>query len=448
MNAYKSYSSQGLAEEIQNNDHFSLDLIQECFNRGSLSLNQVIEKKAQENEELREIVRSLHNLPLKGFVVFYPNEDRIELVDISEIAIFQISDRMKNKLKSVSDDPDFYVKLSVEQVPGKMFQYQAHEKANSERSFISSAHIGSAITIATAAAAAILFFQGDVTERAEASVPRLSQHQEFISGYDAVMHDLRKGGMKLNPANDLKEADLRLISSIIEDEDESVPDLVPMTEEDIIAGIQSEISPYISDQNKINKIAKAIYEASSEREVDYMLFLSIMKVETTTFNQDAVSSSGDLSIAQIKPEVWTAEFERLGKEPLDKKRLKADPSYAIERMGEILEIQNKYKKKDPYWYARYHSKTPSRKLKYAKKVQQEYLRIKERQIEELENKISNLLVDLEKVEGTEFDSALSFARNALMDKEKIDDYKVELRKIQKLIQENKMQKMKDSVASL
>ena len=452
MTEYKSYTSQALIEEVKSSDRLTMELIEECFRRGNVVLNKALETKAIESEEVREQIHSLHPLPFKGSVLYYPNQNRFEYIDISEVAEVTLSEKAIKKYKSIDDSSEFYLKLTVSVVPGQILTYKVFEKQEEEKSFLFNAHVGNAATLALALSAAILFYKGaDLTSSANAALrpASISMNESFLSGYDVVFHDLKKAGVKIDPSNELKASEVKLVASLMAENDDETPQQVNMlSESDMIHAIEDIISPYVKDKKKVAKIAKSIHEASQERQVDYLLFLSIMKVETTTFNQDAVSSSGDLSIAQIKPEVWQDEFARLGKEPLDVARLKKDPSYAIDRMGEILELQNKYKEKDPYWYARYHSKTPSRKIKYAKKVQQEYLRMKEAQIHEIENKISNTLNQLEKIDSEEFDLSISYARHLLVNKGKIEQYKEELKKMKSVIGENKSKKMREIVAKL
>jgi len=117
----------------------------------------------------------------------------------------------------------------------------------------------------------------------------------------------------------------------------------------------------------------------------------------------------------------------LKKEPLDVVRLKKDPSYAIDRMGEILELQTKHKDDDPNWYARYHSKTPSKKLNYAKKVQEEYIKIKIAQVNEVEDKVDRIIAALDGIQ--EPHSGLTHLDAFMVDFHKIDSFKSELKQI-------------------
>jgi hypothetical protein len=66
----------------------------------------------------------------------------------------------------------------------------------------------------------------------------------------------------------------------------------------------------------------------------------------------------------------------MGLSRLNKKKLKKDESYALNKMAEILSIlKNRYAKIDQHWYARYHSQTLKYKNIYGLKVRQRMKRI-------------------------------------------------------------------------
>lgn len=114
-------------------------------------------------------------------------------------------------------------------------------------------------------------------------------------------------------------------------------------------------------------LADSIYRSSVRYGIDPLIMTSIIKVESS-FNQGAVSSTGDISIAQINFEVWIKEANNLGFE-LSRAKLISSSDYAIDRMGLILLIlKNRHSGSDPFWYGRYHSQTPYFKMVYLEKV--------------------------------------------------------------------------------
>jgi hypothetical protein len=127
-------------------------------------------------------------------------------------------------------------------------------------------------------------------------------------------------------------------------------------------------------KNKSERLATIIAFAAKKYEIDPRIMIAIIKVESN-FDQNAVNlvscertkqrECGDYSLAQINYEAWSASFPKMGRKPLDLKRLKTDEVYAIHRMAEILSIlQKQYAKNDSYWFARYHSSTPKHKDSY------------------------------------------------------------------------------------
>lgn len=124
------------------------------------------------------------------------------------------------------------------------------------------------------------------------------------------------------------------------------------------------------DSASTRKIAFYVNQESSRHEISPGLILAMMKVESS-FNQNAVSASGDISVAQINIKTWNQEFKRLNRRLIDSKRLKGDPAYAIARMAEILSIIKAKRVNDKDWYSVYHSKTPSIRMAYLKRVKKE-----------------------------------------------------------------------------
>lgn len=116
-----------------------------------------------------------------------------------------------------------------------------------------------------------------------------------------------------------------------------------------------------------NKIARQVHKYSKEKNIPAEYVLAILKKESD-FNQGAYNPSGDFSIAQINYKIWNKEYEKKTKKKLDLVKLKASSDYAIDVMTDILLMHKKYEDTDPLWYARYHSKTKSRKEEYANKL--------------------------------------------------------------------------------
>lgn len=118
-----------------------------------------------------------------------------------------------------------------------------------------------------------------------------------------------------------------------------------------------------------NRIAYSLYLTTKRYKIDPKLMIAIIATESD-FDNTKISTTGDLSLAQINTEIWNKEFVRLGLDKLNSKRLKKDENYALSKMAEILNIlKSRHAKKDSQWFARYHSHTKKYKNLYSSKVE-------------------------------------------------------------------------------
>lgn len=116
-------------------------------------------------------------------------------------------------------------------------------------------------------------------------------------------------------------------------------------------------------------IATQISQAIKKYKVEPQIVVAIIDTESD-FRADKVSSTGDVSLAQINVDVWNREFIRMNKEPMNKEKIKQDQAYALMKMAEILHIiKKRYEKSDRRWYARYHSNTHRHKSDYLHKLE-------------------------------------------------------------------------------
>jgi len=136
----------------------------------------------------------------------------------------------------------------------------------------------------------------------------------------------------------------------------------------IIAKMIKVVQPSL-EKNDRNRIAYSLYMTSKKYNIDPKLMIAIIGTESD-FRNEKISSTGDLSLAQINCEVWNKEFTRLGFDKLNSKRLKKDENYALSKMAEILNILKlRHAKKDSQWFARYHSHTKKFKNEYSVKIE-------------------------------------------------------------------------------
>lgn len=136
----------------------------------------------------------------------------------------------------------------------------------------------------------------------------------------------------------------------------------------VIANMISVVQPELEDTPR-DEIAAQISKALSIYKVEPQIIVAIIDTESD-FMADKVSSTGDVSLAQINVEVWNKEFIRMKKSPMIKEKIKMDQQYALLKMAEILSIiKKRYEKKDRRWYARYHSNTHNHKKDYLHKLE-------------------------------------------------------------------------------
>lgn len=137
----------------------------------------------------------------------------------------------------------------------------------------------------------------------------------------------------------------------------------------VLARMIKTLKPTMGQAQK-NDLSLKIHQVFSKHDIAPQIVLSIIDTESS-FNQAAISSTGDVSMAQVNVEVWNKEYARLNRTLIDKERLKRDEVYALETMAEILVmLKHKYEKTDRRWYGRYHSKTRKHKEVYLAKLEE------------------------------------------------------------------------------
>lgn len=417
--SYKELSLSEIIEQL-NQENFSRELVIEAISRNNFQINSILEKATPQFDYIKEYFDLIRLLPTNIIIQYYPLSDKF--VSSVEDLNFEISDEKKDLYKSLANDENFSIELNFIKDSTKLFTYKLENKTESKKNFLTKAVIGSSIALSVALSGAMGVKQ-HFDNKAEAAVQEMkvsSNNSSFIESYELAMREVGKMKKQTPQLLSLNNHDLQLL---FEDEQESFEP----AKEDIISLIKDVISPYVKNQESLEKISEAIYKASATSKVDYMIFLSILKVETTTFDQTKVSHTGDVSIAQIKPEVWSKEFARMKRKPLDLEKLKQDPTYSIDRMGEILDILQKRHKDDPYWYARYHSGTIKYKIPYLSKLQKEYSNFREKQMIDVHNKINYMIAELNQIENSKEEMSVD---NLFVDYEKIQDFRHELHKLQ------------------
>jgi hypothetical protein len=135
----------------------------------------------------------------------------------------------------------------------------------------------------------------------------------------------------------------------------------------IIANMIAVVQPELTEERR-DQIATMLAGISKRYNIKPEIFVAIIDTESN-FNAEMVSSTGDLSIAQINVDMWNKEFQRMNLPLIDKERVRADLEYSFTFMAEILNILKlRFETSDPQWFARYHSSTPKYKADYFSKL--------------------------------------------------------------------------------
>jgi hypothetical protein len=136
----------------------------------------------------------------------------------------------------------------------------------------------------------------------------------------------------------------------------------------VIANMIAVVQPELDEEER-DIIASQISIAIKKYNIEPQIMVAIIDTESN-FNAGKISSTGDLSVAQINVEVWNKEFRRMKMPLMDKEKVKRDQEYALSKMAEILSIiKSRNEKNDRRWYARYHSNTIRHKSDYLHKLE-------------------------------------------------------------------------------
>ena len=136
----------------------------------------------------------------------------------------------------------------------------------------------------------------------------------------------------------------------------------------VIANMINVVRPELNEEDR-DTIAGQISEALKKHKIEPQIIVSIIDTESN-FKSDKVSSTGDISVAQINVEVWNKEFIRMNLPLMIKEQIESNQEYALLKMAEILNIiKQRYEKIDRRWYARYHSNTHRHKSDYLHKLE-------------------------------------------------------------------------------
>ena len=126
---------------------------------------------------------------------------------------------------------------------------------------------------------------------------------------------------------------------------------------------------------KINHFfTKTIIKNGKRENVDCILMVTILKVESDfTLKRNTITPE-DISIAQINYPEQKENLKRINIK-LNKKRLLKSNKYAIKIMSKVLSLLKKDFPNDPLWYARYNSGWYLPKLAYLHRLEYQWKKI-------------------------------------------------------------------------
>jgi hypothetical protein len=344
-----------------------------------------------ENEELKQCILETFALPEKAILRYFPKTKKIKILDgdrsLNQIIKLDKDDLDEIKKIQLSDSSQEYIDLDLARSKDSIFLYKKNSTISFVKNFFGektliAATVFLAGTISTSSVNLENYLDHSKTKTAlstkllEVSDNRLNY--EFISSAIEAINSLSSWDYKSTPIRKEIESFVEKYSNGYSDLMKSKKVSVNYEADEIYSQIKS--LPNMSDKSDddafLMEISQQIREVSEATGIDYKVFLSIIKTESS-FKQDSVSSTGDFSLAQINFKKWDAEFRRLNLNPIDFAKLKTDHGYSIELMGQILKILKKRHKSDNYWFARYHSSTPHLKAAYASKLKRVISRLED-----------------------------------------------------------------------
>lgn len=385
------------------------EIISYIFKSNNLKLLEALDEQGRKDSDLFNFIIETQKISQNIDVTYYPIKDSFEYVgELSSFIHFEISENKKQLLQKIASNSDFSVKIkfSMSNHSFLTFENKEQEIAN----FVLDGH-KKIITIAISGA--ILF--SSISEYIKTINNDLIPKQlkstyiddMFFKRYGNIVREIEQLDNSDNlilALNELTQEDFNFINDLqsksdLTDVQENHKEIIIDNLVKIMMSIQEERILYktqkkIQTEDGFRLMAESIVNQAITNDLDYRLFASIIMQESK-FDQGAISKSGDVALTQINYEIWKPEFDQMG-EKLSKSQLKNDESYAIWAMGKILSKIRDRHQSDPYWYARYHSSTPSRKMNYASLVNSHYYDLNKKQFDLVSNKIDKILNELKK----------------------------------------------------
>lgn len=388
---------------------------------------QILEEKIKTFPEIEDLIISSLDIPNKGVFKVDLNSLTLE----NQMGNLSLKEETISSLKKINIHN---LELSLERKKGS-FTYHEPSSTLNQLSSQSKKIVNLALSLMMVTSLNTSTFAKDFNKDLK---PSKISHQlsgsAILKNVDDVVEDLSKSDhpvvkQALSSIDSITADDLKLVTKFEPIAHQTSETDLKEEEEKVAKVIQSFYKKPIS--KNLDLIAKAVVEASDDKDLDYKLMIAIMKVESD-FRQHVVSSTGDISVAQIRYETWSEDLWKVKKIKLDRNRLKKDPKYAIQMMSEVLDVlRQRHADKDPHWYARYHSRTLTLKVPYMKKLHAQIEHINKSELSITKEKVKEVLSSLEKVkalsseEGLDYDLIVSLINDFKSIEKKLNNPKIE-----------------------
>lgn len=386
-----------------------------------LELNQAIVK----DPDLLLPVQNLYDPPQTVLVEFFPLQDSYIVINENLLpeTTFNIPESKKNLLKKITTESDPSFKLKFELSKHTFLNYNHHDIN------VADAIISQHTKIMTIAISGAILFSSvsnyvellETESKIQSKAPKSFIDNLFFKNFGNVVTEIEKlpnADQLISSINNLNQEDFKLINELnsvndISETQDQYKDSIITNLVHIIKTIQDErirvkTQIKVQDDESIRSIAESIVSEAIDNNIDYRILSSIIMQESK-FDQGSISSSGDIALTQINYEIWHPEFKKMGIN-LNKDQLKKNENYAIWAMGKILSTIRNRHGSDPYWYARYHSGTPSRKLNYAQLVNEHFHQINQKQLSLIQDKVDLILFELKKINHKQYEDTIEVSK--------------------------------------
>ena len=282
-----------------NKESDSLGVIAPFWNK-SLSLNQKIETFLRQESLVEEFI---------DLVGIERKKKSSQILETETLTLSSKTEKAQSLMKTT-------IEVDVVLKKGSLTEFEEVEY-QSNLSFVSNS-MKTAVGVGLAVMLMGPLLKVNIQQLSHAAIPSKSWNivpeQKFKD--PIVSENIREVLQELSQFNDPQIDDIakHIIGLNLEDvggeSEEDFSQLDAIEREATVEKIEALINSYYSyKKDNTRALAEKIFDQSKEKSLDYHILLGIIKTESD-FNQDAVSSTGDLSMVQINYRIWSREYLR------------------------------------------------------------------------------------------------------------------------------------------